>query len=46
MFKYEKHLDEIKFIHKYYRDNYGLNEKQEKEIEKRYKFLKKSWNLK
>ena len=45
-FNYEKHLEEIKFIHNYYRNKYGLNELQEKEINKRYSFLRKVWNLK
>lgn len=43
--KKEAHLKEIQNIHKYYRDNYGLNKFQEKEIKKRYEFLKKVWKL-
>ena len=44
--KKESHIKEIENIHSYYRKTYGLNKKQEKEINKRYKFLKKVWNLK
>ena len=44
--KKEAHIKEIKKIHNYYEKNYGLNKKQKKEIEKRYKFLKKVWKLK
>lgn len=44
-FKKEAHLNEIKKIHEYYRNNYGLNKFQEAEIEKRYKFLKEVWKL-
>ena len=44
-FNYEKHLEEIKYIHNYFRKKYGLNNNQEIEIEKRYEFLKKAWRL-
>ncbi len=43
--KKEAHIKEIKSIHDYYDKTYGLNKKQKKEIEKRYKFLKKVWNI-
>lgn len=43
--KKEAHIKEIKKIHEYYDKTYGLDKKQKSEIEKRYKFLKKVWNL-
>lgn len=43
--KKEAHIKEIISIHDYYRKKYGLTKKQEKEIQKRYEFLKKVWNL-
>lgn len=43
--KKDAHLKEIKRIHKFYDEKYGLNKKQKNEIEKRYKFLTKVWNL-
>ena len=36
----------MKQIHEYYDKTYGLNKTQKKEIQKRYKFLEKAWNLK
>lgn len=44
--KKEAHIKEIMSIHDYYDKTYGLNNKQKKEIQKRYKFLKKVWGLK
>ena len=44
--KKEAHIKEIMNIHDYYRKTYGLNKQQEKEIKKRYSFLKKVWGLK
>ena len=44
-FNYNKHLEEIKYIHEYYRNNYGLTKYQEDEIQKRYKFLKDAWKI-
>lgn len=43
--KKENHMKEIKKIHEYYKKNYGLNEFQKKQIEKRYAFLNKVWKL-
>lgn len=43
--KKQAHFDEIKRIHKYLREKYGFTKEQEKEIEKRYEFLKKVWGL-
>jgi len=43
--KKEAHLKEINKIHSYYRKEYGLDSFQEKEIIKRYNFLKKVWKL-
>ncbi len=43
--KKEAHLNEIKKIHKHYEEKYGLNQKQKQEINKRYKFLNKVWEL-
>ena len=40
------HFNEIQLVHSYIRKNFGLDKNQEKEIEKRYKFLKKVWGLK
>lgn len=40
------HFNEIQLVHSYIKKNFGLDKKQEKEIEKRYKFLKKVWGLK
>lgn len=39
------HINEIKKIHNFYRKKYGLSKKQENEINKRYQFLEKVWNL-
>lgn len=44
--KKQDHLNEIKRIHKYYENNYGLDKKQKEEINKRYEFLKEAWGLK
>ena len=44
-FKRQNHLDEIKSIHSYYENTFGLNKKQKDEIEKRYEFLIEAWNL-
>ena len=44
--KKDAHIKEIMRIHEYYRNTYGLNKQQEKEIKKRYAFLKKVWGLK
>lgn len=43
--KKEAHLKEIKSIHDYYRNQYGLDDYQEKKIKKRYAFLKDVWKL-
>lgn len=43
--KKEKHLQEIKKIHKRIEEEYGLNDEQKKEIQERYTFLKKVWYL-
>ena len=37
--KKEAHMKEMKQIHEYYDKTYGLNNKQKKAINKRYKFL-------
>ena len=44
--KKQKHFDELLRVHDNIRKNFGLDKKQEKEIEKRYKFLKRVWGLK
>ena len=44
--KKNSHFNEIKLVHEYIRKNYGLDSTQEKEIQKRYKFLEKVWGLK
>lgn len=43
--KKQAHFDEIKRIHDFFRKTYGLNKEQEKEIDERYKFLKRIWKL-
>ena len=43
--KKKLHLEEIKRVHQYIEETYGLDKKQKKEIEKRYKFLERVWNL-
>ena len=43
--KKEAHMKEMKQIHEYYDNTYGLNKMQKKQIQKRYKFLEKAWNL-
>lgn len=44
--KKEAHIKEIEKIHEYYNKIYGLNKNQQKQIQKRYKFLRKAWGLK
>ena len=44
--KKEAHMKEIKKIHSYFESNYGLNEHQKEQIQKRYEFLQKVWGLK
>jgi glycosyltransferase involved in cell wall biosynthesis len=44
--KKQAHIDEIKKIHKYFDKKFNLDKKQKNEIEKRYDFLNKAWNLK
>ncbi len=43
--KKEDHFNEIKRIHCYFDEKFHLNEKQKKEIDKRYQFLKNVWQL-
>lgn len=43
--KKQNHLDEIKKVHSIIRGKFGLNDTQEKNIENRYNYLKKMWNL-
>ncbi len=43
--KKQAHFDEIVKIHTALNKEFKLNSKQKKEIQKRYKFLKKVWNL-
>ncbi len=43
--KKKAQLDEIKKVHKEIGRMYNLNSKQKKEIEKRYKFLKRVWQI-
>lgn len=43
--KKQKHIEEIKKIHKQIENKYGLTQKQKKYIEERYEFLKKVWFL-
>ena len=43
--KKQSHFDEIVKIHTALNKEFKLNSKQKKEIQKRYKFLKKVWNL-
>jgi glycosyltransferase involved in cell wall biosynthesis len=43
--KKQAHFDEIKRVHEYMRKNFKLNKSHEREILKRYEFLKKVWNL-
>ena len=44
--KHDAHLKEIESIHEYFEKEFGLNKFQKKQIEKRYKFLKDTWDLK
>lgn len=39
------HMNEIIRIHNYYKEKFGLNKKQLKMIEERYKFLRQAWKL-
>ncbi len=43
--KKQLHLDELKRVHKYIEENFGLNKKQKAEIQKRYAFLERVWEL-
>ena len=45
VFKKQIHFKEIKDIHNYIQKNYNLEKNAQKEIEKRYVFLKKEWHL-
>ena len=44
--KYEKHLEELKKIYKYYNDNYKLDDASNEKIKERIAFLKKVWKVK
>ncbi len=44
--KKQNHFDEIKRVHKYFDEKYKFNAKQNKEINLRYKFLRKVWKVK
>ena len=44
-FNRNKHLNEIKSIHKYIEDNFGLDNIQRGYIEDRYEFLIEAWGL-
>lgn len=43
--KKQLHLDELKRVHNYIDDKYKLNSKQKRELQKRYKFLERVWEL-
>ena len=43
--KKQQHFDEIQMVHAAIKDKFGINKKQEKEIKKRYKFLREVWDL-
>lgn len=43
--KKQAHLDEIKRVHKEIADMYKLNKAQKQQIQKRYDFLEKAWDL-
>lgn len=43
--KKQKHFDELVQIHKLIEKKYGLDKEQKKQIDKRYKFLRKVWKL-
>lgn len=44
--KKQAHMDEMKRVHGYFDEVYGLNKKQKENINKRYKILSKAWKLK
>lgn len=44
--KKQDHIEEIKRIHAYYDQEFHLDAKQKKEIQKRYQFLAKVWRVK
>lgn len=44
--KKQAHMDEMKRVHGYFDEVYGLNKKQKENINKRYKILAKAWKLK
>lgn len=44
--KKQKHLEEIKRIHKEIKQDFNLNEWHDQEMQKRYEFLTNVWNLK
>lgn len=44
--KKQAHMDEMKRVHGYFDETYGLNKKQKENINKRYKILAKAWKLK
>lgn len=44
--KKQAHMDEMKRVHGYFDEVYGLNKKQKENINKRYKVLAKAWKLK
>lgn len=44
--KKQAHMDEMKRVHGYFDEAYGLNKKQKENINKRYKVLTKAWKLK
>lgn len=43
--KKQKHLEEIKRIHKDIKENFELNEWHDEQMQKRYEFLTKAWQL-
>ncbi len=43
--KKKQHFDEIMRVHKFVKEKFGINKDQQKEIEERYKFLRKAWDL-
>ena len=44
--KKQAHMYEMKRVHNYFDETYGLNKKQKENINKRYKVLTKAWKLK
>ena len=44
--KKQAHMDQMKRVHGYFDEVYGLNKKQKENINKRYKVLAKAWKLK